>query len=42
MVVKFLEHLVDWKGSMDTLLFALAITVVSLVLIALNRFGGEN
>lgn len=42
MVVKFLEHLVDWKNPMDTLLFALAIGVVSAALIALNRFGGSD
>jgi uncharacterized membrane protein YqhA len=42
MVVKFLEHLVNWKGAVDTLLFALAIGVVSAALIALNRFGGTD
>jgi uncharacterized membrane protein YqhA len=39
MVVKFLEHLVNWTGALDTLLFAGAITLVSAALIALGRFG---
>ena len=42
MVVKFLEHLVDWKNPVDTLLFAISIGVVSAALIALNRFGGSE
>jgi len=42
MVVKFLEHLVEWTGAMDTLFFAIAIAVVSVALIALNRYGGSD
>jgi uncharacterized membrane protein YqhA len=42
MVVKFLEHLVEWKGALDTLFFAIAIALVSIALIALNRFGGSD
>jgi len=42
MVVKFLEHLVEWNGALDTLFFAIAIAVVSVALIALNRYGGSD
>jgi len=42
MVVKFLEHLVKWQGALDTLFFAIAIALVSISLIALNRFGGSD
>jgi uncharacterized membrane protein YqhA len=42
MVVKFLEHLVEWNGALDTLFFAIAIALVSVALIALNRFGGSD
>jgi len=42
MVVKFLEHLVNWQGALDTLFFAIAIALVSISLIALNRFGGSD
>jgi uncharacterized membrane protein YqhA len=42
MVVTFLEHLVEWKEPYDSLLFAIAITLVSAALIALNRFGGRE
>jgi uncharacterized membrane protein YqhA len=38
MVVKFLEHLVEWDHPMDSLLFALAVGVVSAALIGLSRF----
>ncbi len=40
MVVKFLEHLVEWREPYNSLLFAAAITIVSAALIALNRFNG--
>jgi uncharacterized membrane protein YqhA len=36
MVVKFLEHLVEWKDAYNSLLFAIAIAVVSAALIALS------
>jgi uncharacterized membrane protein YqhA len=42
MVVKFLEHLVNWENAIDTLFFAISITAVSAALIALNRFGGDE
>jgi uncharacterized membrane protein YqhA len=42
MVVKFLEHLVEWKDPYASLLFAIAVAVVSAALIALNHFGGKD
>lgn len=42
MVVKFLEHLVKWQDAMDSLLFAIAVGVVSAALIALNHYGGTD
>jgi uncharacterized membrane protein YqhA len=42
MVVTFLEHLVEWTAPSDSFLFALAITVVALALIALSRFGPKE
>jgi uncharacterized membrane protein YqhA len=42
MVVKFLEHLVEWKDPYDSFLFAIAVAVVSAALIALSHFGGKD
>lgn len=42
MVVKFVEHLVEWKNPTDTLQFAVSIAVVSVALIALNRTNGKE
>lgn len=42
MVVKFLEHLVDWKDPYESLLFAIAVAIVSAALIALSYFGGQD
>jgi uncharacterized membrane protein YqhA len=42
MVVKFLEHLVEWKNAYESLLFAIAIAVVSAALIALSYFGKKD
>ena len=42
MVVTFLEHLVEWNAPYDSLLFAIAVTLVSGALIALSRFGGKE
>lgn len=42
MVVKFLERLVEWKSAYDSLLFAVAVAIVSAVLIALGQFGGKG
>lgn len=42
MALKFLEHLMEWKAPGDTLLFALAIAVVSGALIALAYLGGKE
>ena len=38
MVVKFVEHLVEWNAPTDLFLFAVAISIVSIALIALSRF----
>lgn len=38
MAVKFLEKLAEWKDAQETLYFALAITLVSAVLIAFGVF----
>jgi uncharacterized membrane protein YqhA len=42
MAVKFLEKLAEWKNAQETLFFALAIAVISAVLIAFNAFGGKD
>lgn len=42
MVVTFLEHLVEWTAPYESLLFAIAVTLVSGALIALGRFGGKE
>ncbi len=42
MVVQFLEHLIEWKSGNETMLFAIAVAVVSAALIALGRFGGKE
>jgi uncharacterized membrane protein YqhA len=42
MVVKFLEHLVEWKDGYESLLFAIAIAVVSAALIALSHFSKKE
>lgn len=42
MVITFLEHLVEWKDPQGTLCFAIAVTLVSGVLIAFGHFGGED
>ncbi len=42
MVVTFLEHLVEWKAPYESLLFAVAVTLVSGALIALSRFGNRE
>jgi uncharacterized membrane protein YqhA len=42
MAVKFLERLVEWKDARETLLFALAIAVISATLIAFSAFGGKD
>jgi uncharacterized membrane protein YqhA len=42
MVVTFLEHLVEWKAPYDSMLFAIAVGIVSAALIALSRFGGRE
>ena len=39
MVVKFLEHLVEWKDAYESLLFAIAIALVSAAIIALSYFS---
>lgn len=42
MVVKFLEHLVEWERPYDSLLFAVAVGIVSAALIALSLVGGRD
>ena len=42
MVVTFLEHLVEWKAPLDSLLFAIAVGIASAALIALSRFGDRE
>lgn len=42
MVVKFLEHLVEWDHPTDSLLFALAVTIVSGALIGLSYFSAKK
>lgn len=42
MVVKFLEHLVEWKDPNGSLLFAISVAVVSGSLIALGYFGRKE
>lgn len=42
MALKFVEHLVEWKDAMNTLLYAVGIGVVSAALIALSYFGNQE
>jgi uncharacterized membrane protein YqhA len=42
MVLKFLEHLVDWKDPHDSLLFAISVALVSAALIALSYLSGRE
>jgi uncharacterized membrane protein YqhA len=42
MVVTFLEHLVEWNAPQDSLLFAIAVGIVSAALIALSRFSSRE
>ena len=42
MALKFLEHLVEWSQPNDTLLYGLAIAVVSAALIALSYLGSKS
>lgn len=42
MVVKFLEHLVEWDHPTDSLLFAVAVALVSAALISLSYFASKK
>jgi len=42
LAVNFLSHLVEWKDARETLEFGLAVSVVSLALIAFGHFGGKD
>ncbi len=42
MVVKFLEHVVEWKDPSGSIFFAISVAVVSVALIALNHFGERH
>ena len=41
-VIAFLERLMLWQDAQDNLYFALAIGIISAVLIAYSHFGGED
>jgi uncharacterized membrane protein YqhA len=41
-VIAFIEQLISWKSAQDMLYFALAIGIISAVLIAYSQFGGED
>ena len=41
-VIAFIEQLLAWKNAQDMLYFALAIGIISAVLIAYSQFGGED
>jgi uncharacterized membrane protein YqhA len=41
-VIAFIEQLMTWKNAQDMLYFALAIGIISAVLIAYSQFGGED
>ena len=41
-VIAFIEQLLTWKNAQDMLYFALAIGIISAVLIAYSQFGGED
>lgn len=41
-VIAFVERLLLWQDPQGTLLFAIAIGIISAVLIAFSYFGGEN
>ena len=42
MMVTFLEHLVDWKSASETLMFAAAIAIIMVSLIAYGRLTGQK
>jgi uncharacterized membrane protein YqhA len=42
MAVKFLEKLTEWKNAQEMLFFALAIAIVSAVMIAFSMLGGKD
>lgn len=42
MAVSFLERLIHWEDAWETLLFAVAISLVSIVLIAFSHYGGKD
>ena len=42
MAVKFLEQLLEWKNPRDVLLYALAVSLISGVLIAFSRLGDKD
>lgn len=42
LVLTFLEHLAEWKDAWDTFLFATAIALVSVALIANGHWGGKD
>jgi uncharacterized membrane protein YqhA len=42
LAVNFLSHLVEWKDARETLEFALAVSVVSVALVAFGHFGEKD
>jgi uncharacterized membrane protein YqhA len=42
MAVKFLEQLLEWQNPQDVLYYAIAVSLISGVLIAFSQFGGED
>jgi uncharacterized membrane protein YqhA len=42
MAMVFLEHMVEWKDPQGTLFFAIAVAVITAVLIAFSYFGGRE
>ena len=42
MAVKFVEQLLEWKNPQDVLFYALAVSLISGVLIAFSQLGGKD
>ena len=40
--VKFLEQLLEWKNPQELLFYALAVSLISGVLIAFSQLGGKD
>jgi uncharacterized membrane protein YqhA len=42
MAVKFLEQLLEWQNPQEVLYYAIAVSLISGVLIAFSQFGGKD